>query len=105
MPFDRRQAGRHAARQAFSIFNRNTGSLKSDRSGSGGYMDIYTALVLVILTFGIGFVLNCLIDQSRFRHGSEQPRLIQQDCTRPHDPSIYGWSNDDSPYQETERNS
>jgi hypothetical protein len=27
-------------------------------------MDIYTALVLVILTFGIGFVLNCLIDPS-----------------------------------------
>src|SRR4029453_18752290 len=28
------QAGKHAARQAFSIFNRNKESLKSDRSGS-----------------------------------------------------------------------
>jgi hypothetical protein len=32
------------------------------RTSHGGYMDIYTALVLVVLTFGIGFVLNCLID-------------------------------------------
>ena len=31
MLFDRRQAGKHAARQAFLIFNRNTGSLKWDR--------------------------------------------------------------------------
>ena len=30
----RRQAGKHVARQASSIFNRNKGSLKSDRSGS-----------------------------------------------------------------------
>jgi hypothetical protein len=28
------EAGKHAARQAFSIFNQNKGSLKSDRSGS-----------------------------------------------------------------------
>jgi hypothetical protein len=29
---------------------------------SGAYMDIYTVLMLVILIFGIGFVLNFLID-------------------------------------------
>jgi hypothetical protein len=29
---------------------------------SGGYMDIYTVLLVVILTFGTGFVLNWLID-------------------------------------------
>ena len=28
----------------------------------GGYMDIYTVLLIVILTFGIGFVLNLMID-------------------------------------------